>query len=130
MRLRVIFALACLLASSLLAAQAQTVPEPLPATPLQRQDERLRIDRARTQLQAEAERANAACYQKFAVFDCQRKIRVKNRRVLDELRRQELILNDLERHAKANKALDKINEKSLTGPQGLEPNPLVLPADR
>ena len=125
---RIIFALACLLASAFVAAQA--VPEPLPATSLQLQEEHLRIDRVRTQLLAEAELANAVCYQKFAVFDCQRNIRVKNRRVLDELRRQELRLNDLERRAKANNALDKIKDKSLTGPQGLDSNPLVPPADR
>ena len=125
---RIIFALACLLASAFVAAQA--APEPLPATPLQLQEAHLRIDRARSQLQAEVERANAACYQKFAVFDCQRNIRVKNRRALDELRRQELILNDLERRAKANNALDKIKEKSLTVPQGLDTNSLALPADR
>lgn len=124
---RIIFVLSCLLASTL---QAQVVPEALSATPLQLQEERLHIERVRTQLLAEAELANAACYQKFAVFDCQRNIRVKNRRVLDELRRQELMLNDLERRAKANNALDKIKEKSLTGPQGLDSNPLVLPADR
>lgn len=124
---RIIFVLVCLVVSSL---QAQAVPEPLSATPLQLQEERLHIERVRTQLLAEAELANAACYQKFAVFDCQRNIRVKNRRVLDELRRQELRLNDLERRAKANNALDKIKNKSLTGPQGLDSNLLVLPADR
>lgn len=130
MKLRVIFALACLLASAFAAAQDQAVPEPLPATPVRIEEERLRIERARTQLQAEAELANAACYQKFAVFDCQRNIRVKNRRVLDELRRQELGLNDLERRAKANDALDKIKEKSVTAPQSLDLKPLVPPADR
>lgn len=124
---RIIFVLVCLLVSTL---PAQAVPEPLSATPLQLQEERLHIERVRTQLLAEAELANAACYQKFAVFDCQRNIRVKNRRVLDELRRQELRLNDLERRAKANNALDKIKDKSLTGPQGLDSNPLVPPADR
>jgi len=127
MRTRIIFVLVCLLASTL---QAQVLPEPLSATPLPLQEERLRIERVRTQLLAEAELANAACYQKFAVFDCQRNIRVKNRRVLDELRRQELMLNDLERRAKANNALDKIREKSLTGPQGPDSTPLGPPADR
>lgn len=107
------FALICLLTPVLVAAQEMAVPESLQTAPWQAQDERLRIQNARRQVQAEAEQANAACYQKFAVSDCLRAVRAKNRPVLDALRRQEIILNDLERQAKAIEALRKIEEKSL-----------------
>jgi hypothetical protein len=107
------FGLVCLLLPVLVAAQEPVVPEPLQTAPWQAQEERLRIQNARKQVQAETEQANAACYQKFAVSDCLRDVRAKNRPVLDALRRQEIILNDLERQAKAMEALKKIEEKSL-----------------
>jgi len=107
------FGLVCLLTPVLVAAQEPVVTEPLQAAPWLAQDERLRIQDARKQVQAESEQANAACYQKFAVSDCLRDVRAKNRPLLDALRRQEIILNDLERQAKAMEALIKIEEKSL-----------------
>jgi hypothetical protein len=106
------FGLVCLLLPVLVAAQEPVVPEPLQAAPWLAQVERLRIQDARKQVQAESEQANAACYQKFAVSDCLRDVRAKNRPLLDALRRQEIILNDLERQAKAMEALKKIEEKS------------------
>lgn len=102
-----------LLAPALVAAQQLAVPEPLQEAPWQARDERLRIQDARKQVQAETEQANAACYQKFAVSDCLRDVRAKNRPLLDALRRQEIILNDMERQAKAIEALKKIEKKSL-----------------
>lgn len=108
-----LYGLVFLLAPALAMAQDLARPEPLQTAPWQAQDERLRIQNARRQVQAEAEQANAACYQKFAVSDCLRDVRAKNRPVLDALRRQEVILNDLERQAKAIEAIKKIEEKSL-----------------
>lgn len=116
---RLVFFLFCLLAPALVAAQEQAVHEPSPANALQVQQERSRIQRSRLQVQAEAQQATAACYQKFAVSDCLRDVRASKRLVLDELRRQEVILNDLERQAKAIEALKKIEEKSSAGAQRL-----------
>lgn len=110
-----------LLAPALVVAQELAESKPLQAAPWQAQDERLRIENARRQVQAEAEQANAACYQKFAVSDCLRDVRAKNRPVLDALRRQEVILNDLERQAKAMEALRKIEEKSLGEAKSSQP---------
>lgn len=123
-----VFALLCLLMPALVAAQGQAASEPRHAAPLQVQAERSRIQRSREQVKAEAEQANAACYQKFAVTDCLRKGRAKNRLVLDELRRQEVILNDLERQAKAIEALNKIEQKSLADAKYPQPNPSGPPA--
>lgn len=120
---RPVFRLLCLLAPALVAAQGQAVHEPLTVSPLQLQQERSRIQRSRAQAHAEAQQANAACYQKFAVSDCLREVRADKRLVLDELRRQEVILNDLARQAKAIEALKKIEEKSSWGAQRLQINP-------
>ena len=110
--------LVCLLAPALVVAQGPVAPEPRQVPPWQAQQERLRIQNVRLQIQAETEQANAACYQKFAVSDCLRNVRARNRPVLDALRRQEIILNDLERQAKAIEALKKIEEKSLGEAKG------------
>jgi hypothetical protein len=123
-----VFALVYLLMPALVVAQGQAVSEPRQATPLQVEVERSRIQRSREQVKAEAEQANAACYQKFAVTDCLREGRANNRQVLDELRRQEVILNDLERQAKAIEALNKIEEKSLAGTKYPQSNRSGTPA--
>jgi len=52
------------------------------------------------------------CDSKFAVFDCLREARSKRRGVLDELRRQDLLLNDMERQAKGMDALQRIQENT------------------
>ena len=54
-----------------------------------------------------------ACYALFAVTDCLKKIRIKRRASLDELRRQELQVHDAERVRKGEAQLNLINEKSL-----------------
>lgn len=126
---RPVFALLGLLMPAFVAAQGQLASEPRQVAPLQVQEERLRIQRSREQVKAEAEQANAACSQKFAVTDCLREVRAKNRLVLDELRRQEVILNDLERQAKAIEALNKIEEKSLGGQKRPQASPSGMPAD-
>jgi hypothetical protein len=125
---RPVFALVCLLTPVLVAAQGQAVHEPLSAAPLQVQQEHVRIQRSRMQVHAEEEQANSACYQKFAVTDCLREVRAKNRLVLDELRRQEVILNDLERQTQAIEALNKIEDKSLNGAKSPRVNPSGMPA--
>ena len=123
-----VFALVCLLLPALVVAQGQAASEPRQAAPLQVEEERSRIQRSREQVKAEAEQANAACYQKFAVTDCLRGVRANNRLVLDELRRQEVILNDIERQAKAIEALNKIEEKSLAGTKYPQSNRSGTPA--
>ena len=58
------------------------------------------------------------CYERFAVNDCLRQVRAEQRLVFDELRRREVMLNDIDRRKKAAEQLDLINDK--TSPQKLE----------
>lgn len=54
-------------------------------------------------------KAQAACYERFMVVDCQKDARRTRRAALDELRRQELVVNELERKANAAATLQRIN---------------------
>jgi len=60
---------------------------------------RIAAERALAQQRFFSEEAD--CYQRFAVNDCLRAVRKRRRVVLEELRRQELILNDQRRAALA-----------------------------
>jgi hypothetical protein len=53
-------------------------------------------------------KAEIACYQKFAVTDCLRTVKAERRVVMDELRRQEILLNDVERQTNAIAEIDRI----------------------
>ena len=53
-----------------------------------------------------------ACYLRFAVNDCLQQVRADRRLVMDELRRKEVIINDLERQKKAAAQLELIKEKN------------------
>jgi len=52
------------------------------------------------------------CYQRFAVTDCLHQARKSRRTALDELRHQELVLNDIDRRIQASAALKRIQEKT------------------
>ncbi|PKO62672.1 MAG: hypothetical protein CVU24_02875 [Betaproteobacteria bacterium HGW-Betaproteobacteria-18] len=119
----VIFSVSCLLAVAAVAPLAQAEPEIIKAIPLQVHEERLRIQKLRLEYEAIDQQAQADCYAKFAVSDCLRAARAKKRFVLDDLRRQEVILNDLDRHTKAIEALNKIQEKSLADAKRLDAKP-------
>ena len=51
------------------------------------------------------------CYSKFAVNDCKATAKQKNITTLNEIRRQEIILKDIERKKKAGDAIDRYEEK-------------------
>jgi len=55
--------------------------------------------------------AEQACYARFAVSDCLRQARTERRLATNELRRQELLLNDMDRQAKALAELNRIENK-------------------
>ena len=63
--------------------------------------ERARLAAARSQAEARYKAEEKACYSKFAVNDCQAKAKVQRRRTLEDLRRQEISINDAERKRKA-----------------------------
>jgi hypothetical protein len=80
--------------------------------PLQVDVERQRISEQRAHHEAVFQQAEQVCYRQFAVSDCLRRARLERREALNELRRQELVLNDLERQAKAMAELKRIESRS------------------
>lgn len=89
-----------------LAAVAQTVE--LAPQALDVGAERARIGRERAASEAVYAASERVCYSRFAVSDCLSDARKVKRLTTDELRRQELVLNDMERQAKAAEALKNI----------------------
>ena len=82
-------------------------------------------ERARIAQEREAsERVYAAserdCYSRFAVSDCLSDARKVKRLASDDLRRQELVLNDLERKNKAAEALKRIEANIAAQQEKLE----------
>jgi hypothetical protein len=80
------------------------------AEPLKVDAERLRIERQRSSYEAIFLQAEQACYARFAVSDCLRRARMERRTAFSELRRQELVLNDLDRQSKAMTELSRIQD--------------------
>ena len=81
-----------------------------------RKTERDRIAREREALTARRQQEEAVCYQRFAVEDCLRGVRVKARETHDRLRAQEIELNDAERREKAAERLRAIEDKQTAAP--------------
>ena len=93
--------------------------------------ERARIGSARAQQEHTFQVAEQACYQRFAVSDCLRSARAERRAAMHALRREELILNDLQRQTKAAAALDRIEQRlTPTGASGPVVTPAAAPATR
>lgn len=76
-----------------------------------REQERQRISREQAQVQAAHDEARRACYQRFVVTACLDEARAERRRALDELQRQESLLNDAERRERAQERLQRIDER-------------------
>jgi hypothetical protein len=70
-----------------------------------------RIEQAR----ADHERVYAAqqrlCYQKFAVNACLRELRLQKRVVMEDLRRQEVLINDEGRKRRGVDAVDRLEQR-------------------
>lgn len=73
--------------------------------------ERARIAAERSRINARFATEERACHQRFAVNDCLKTNRVWQRAQLDDLRRQEIALNDAERQRKGAEQLQKLDEK-------------------
>jgi colicin import membrane protein len=73
--------------------------------------ERQRIKEVQRQQEIRYQNENSACYQKFAVSDCLNDVRARRRLTMEELRRQEMALNDLERKQSGADQLKRIEEK-------------------
>lgn len=79
-------------------------------------DERLRIRAERTQGEVHYQMQEAQCYSRFAVTDCLNEVRARRRTVRHELRRKEIVLNNIEREQKAREQLERIRQKSALEP--------------
>lgn len=106
------------LAMAQLAAVAQSVA-PTPQT-LDVGAERQRIAQERATSEAAYVASERVCYSRFAVSDCLSDARKKRRVVMDELRRQELVLNDLDRQIKGMEALKRIEANVAAQQEQLE----------
>ncbi len=88
--------------------------------------ERARIKVEQAQVQSRFAREEAACYQRFAVNDCLQEARAHQRAALNDLRRQEIALNDVERKRKGEERIRRLNEKAAvsrpmpTAPDGVQ----------
>ena len=103
-------ALRPVLLSLLLAAAGAWAQSPVAdASALQAERARITAERARINARFAAE--ERACHQRFAVNDCLRASRASQRTELDELRRQEVALNDAERQRKGAEQLQKLDDK-------------------
>jgi colicin import membrane protein len=87
-------------------AQVKDAPRPI-----NNAAERARIETERAKEKLRFEKAEEYCYQRFAVNDCVRDVAVQRRKTLDELRRQEIILNDTDRKLRAGEQLRQLDEK-------------------
>jgi hypothetical protein len=80
--------------------------------PLDISVERARIQSERDVGESRFSLQMAVCYNKFAVTDCLQEVRLRRRQLNDDLRRQTVVLNDMERRKKALLKMDKAELKS------------------
>lgn len=78
------------------------------------QAERARIQAKRASVEDIFTQAQAACYRKFAVADCQSDARLIRREALADLRRQEALLNAALARQKGAEQLSRIDSRSST----------------
>ena len=74
--------------------------------------ERVRISAERSRLEATFALEDTACYKRFLVNNCLDEVKVRRRDAMADLRRQEIVLNDEARKAKAAEQLQKTEVKS------------------
>ena len=103
-----------LVVGALLLGLAGIAPaQPAPAgAPSSMAAERLRIEQERKREENRYAQEEAACYQRFAVTDCLREVRVRRRATFEDLKRQEIVLNDAERKNRAAEQVKRAEEKA------------------
>lgn len=79
--------------------------------------ERDRLKLIEAQEDSRYKKEASACYQRFAVNDCLNEVRSRRRQTMEDLRRQEISLNDMERKQQGADQLKRTEEK--TSPQNL-----------
>ena len=81
-----------------------------------------RIEDARLREGANFDAQEAACYERFAVNDCLKKVQIKRIAVMAELKRQEARLHGRERNQQGVEALERIEQKALERQQKQDEN--------
>ena len=71
----------------------------------------LQFASARSAAQQRFHDAELACWRRFAVNDCVRKARVERRTAMDQLRQEELLLNEMERQRRTAERLRQLEQK-------------------
>lgn len=112
--LAAMFAQAAIAQSDPVAASPPAALPPTLAGGLAPAAERARIQAERARVDGRFEQAQAACYRKFAVADCQSDARLVRREALADLRRQEVSLKAAEARAKGAEQQSRIDSKSST----------------
>jgi colicin import membrane protein len=84
----------------------ETPPAPSPAELAQRE-----IDAQRAKVEAAYDQDRAACYQRFWVNPCVREAKARRRVLMEDLRRQEIVLNDALRRERGAEQLQRIDER-------------------
>ncbi len=74
--------------------------------------ERSRLTAERATIDMNFENERTACFKKFAVESCLEDSRLSKRASLDNIKRQEAIINDVERKRRGAVALDQLDQKS------------------
>lgn len=74
--------------------------------------ERSRLTAERAKVEKDFENERTACFKKFAVESCLEDSRLSKRAALDNIKRQEAIINDAERKRRGAAALDQLDQKS------------------
>lgn len=113
---RLLFVVLCVATSALGVAGAKNDVQTLPGMAAERQ----RIETDRSIIERDFAASRAACYQVFFVNSCLDDADAQRRAGLSGLRRQEILLNDLERKENAAAQLRKLEEKARAA--SLPPN--------
>lgn len=94
---------------------SQNVPAEMPSAapePTLEQIERTRIARERAQSQTELELQRQACYQKLAVTPCLNEAKTQHNEKMQDLKRQEVSLNDTRRRQAAAQRLADVDARN------------------
>ena len=108
------FACLLILLCAACAVAAQTDTELTAAGREAAEHQRIRSERAAATVRFAALDAN--CYQRFAVNDCLAVVRLQRREVLQDLRRQEISLDDAQRKRRAADQILRADNKTPTRP--------------
>lgn len=85
--------------------------------------ERSKIAAERTRLEAGYLAEDSACYQRFAVNNCLDDVNTRRRETVGDLRRQEVLLNELERKRKGSEQIRRTEDKAVLKAQQTDLDP-------